>query len=282
MASYQEFVDGQYDSTHNFDYDGPVTKTLIIASSPRSGSHMLGHVLHQTRLLGHPLEYMQPAHHRRWKQHYGVSTTREVFASLKHDRTSPNGVFSAKLHFPHLLDIGGMSAIRELFPDPHFVLLRRRDTVKQAVSLTLARQSGLWFGESPSDDQVEYDARAIDKALSDAIRQTADWRFELLRSGLPLLEIDFEDVPKDVPGVTRRIADFMGVDIPDAALPQEPSTRQQSSTLNATWREQYMSQAQSMRTTGISGASVGASGNRLQSALRTVHSLREKLGKRGR
>lgn len=275
MAGYDDFVEGQFDPANNFEYAGPATKTLIIASSPRSGSHMLGHVLHETGRFGHPLEYLHQGHHARWRSHYGTADTHEVLRALMRDRTSPNGVFSIKLHYPHFLALGGVNAVGEIFPDPHFVLLRRRDTVKQAVSYAIARQSGLWIGETADSTQLSYSSRAIDEALADAIAQTADWRFDLLRSGRPLLELDFEDVAASTSTSVRHIADFLGVHVPDDDIPSAPVTRRQSSPANAEWLEQYYSDAAAHGHGGVSGRYV-----RERNLAAKVRRILRRLGRR--
>lgn len=240
MSRHQEFVDGQFDSAHNFDYDGPTTKTLVIASSPRCGSHMLGHLLQATNQLGHPLEYLHPANHAGWKEHYSTSGTGDTLRRVMQDRTSPSGVFSIKIHYPQLTAFGGIAALRRHFPDPHVVLLRRRDSVKQAVSLAIAKQTGKWIGETPSVADVEYSTDAIDRALADVILQTANWRRDILRSDLPIMELDFEDILGNETEVVESVAAFAGVEVPAGNLPTAPTTRRQGTSVNAEWRDRFL------------------------------------------
>lgn len=251
MASNSEFFDGQFSSDLDFDYDGQTLKTLVIASTPRCGSHMLGQTLRETERFGDPLEYMQPSHIERWKRKYATNDAPATLREIMRDRTTPNGVFSIKLHYSHLRDLGDIATLKELFPAPHIVLLRRRDTLRQAVSHAVANQSGVWIGDTVNGGELNYDAKQIDWALASALRDTANWRYDILRSGLPFLEIDSEDVLADVPRSVRAVADLMSVDLPDSRVPRTPATRKQASTLNEEWLQRFLRDTALPPATGL-------------------------------
>lgn len=250
--SYNEFFDGQFSSEFDIDYDGPTTRTLVIASTPRCGSHMLGQTLQKTGEFGAPLEYVQPSHIERWKQKYGADDVAAALRSVMAHRTSRNGVFSIKLHYGHLRALGGISALRELFPDPRFVLLRRRDTLRQAVSHAVAHQSGVWFSDTADSAQIAYDANLINWALTTDIRDTANWRYDIIRSGLPFLELDSEDVLADIPKAVRNVADLLDVDVPTSSVPSAPATRKQASPLNDEWLRRFLSESNLPPAHGLS------------------------------
>lgn len=252
-SEYEKFQQDQFSVERNFDYGGDAVKTLVIASSARSGSHLLGRVLHSTNRFGDPLEYMQASHIEQWKRRYGTQTAAEALRALQADRTSPNGVFAIKLHYSHLVALGGVQMIPRIFPAPHVVIIRRRNVLKQAISYAIAKQSGLWIGDVPEGEDLAYDARAIDDALVDAVQANANWRFDLARSGLPTLEIDHEDVIADVPSIVKRIARFLSVDLEDESIPRAPVTRPQSSSLNETWRLRYLQDRAGRESHGVPG-----------------------------
>nr|WP_221583743.1 Stf0 family sulfotransferase [Microbacterium sp. G2-8] len=248
---------------------------------------MLGHLLHATNQLGHPLEYLHPVNFARWKELYATSDAGETIRQLMRNRTSPSGVFSTKIHYPQLAAFGGIAALREHFPDPHVVLLRRRDSIKQAVSLAIARQTGKWIGETPSVADVQYDAHAIDRALADVILQTANWRRDVLRSDLPVLELDFEDILGREAEAVASIAAFAGVEVPAGELPAAPSTRRQGSSLNAEWRARFLADVARSPSDGTSrfeladGGS-GRSTNRGRAPKRAVKRLIGRIQRVGR
>lgn len=254
MASYSEFFDGQFSSDLDIDYEGPTLKTLVIASTPRCGSHMLGQTLQKTEQFGDPLEYMQPTHIERWKRKYSADHAPAALRAIMDHRTSRNGVFSIKLHYSHLRALGGIAKLRELFPDPRFVLLRRRDTLRQAVSHAVAHQSGVWFGDTADRDELDYAPDLINWALTVAIRDTANWRYDILRSGLPLLELDSEDVLADVPTAVQRVARLLDVDVPDVHVPRTPATRKQASSVNDEWMRRFLTESSLPPAVGLPGS----------------------------
>ncbi len=146
MKLYEE----QFSGSHDFPRQERPDKTLIIASTPRCGSHMLGHTLHETGAFGFPLEYANPANLREWKRRIEMESTEEVIRELTQRRTSPNGVFGIKLHYTHINVLGGFDGVQALFPEAYYVLLSRKDVLKQAVSLAIAKQTGVWIaGQQP-------------------------------------------------------------------------------------------------------------------------------------
>ena len=64
MHLYKE----QFLEEHDYPRVSKPTKVLIIASTERCGSHMLGHALHNTHAFGFPLEYANPANLKKWKE----------------------------------------------------------------------------------------------------------------------------------------------------------------------------------------------------------------------
>ncbi|WP_089676027.1 Stf0 family sulfotransferase [Vreelandella aquamarina] len=46
-------------------------RCLVICSTPRCGSHMLGHSLYETGKAGFPLEYLQKNNLKRWSDVLG-------------------------------------------------------------------------------------------------------------------------------------------------------------------------------------------------------------------
>jgi LPS sulfotransferase NodH len=82
-------------------YVGRPAHQYLIASSQRSGSYLLSYLLRETGQLGFPLEYLHPEHAPMWRQRFGVSSMNEVILNLFERRTSPNGWFGIKAHWPH-------------------------------------------------------------------------------------------------------------------------------------------------------------------------------------
>jgi LPS sulfotransferase NodH len=231
----------QFSSRHDFPPAGPPVKVLVIASTPRSGSHMLGHSLHETGQFGFPLEYMNPANLAEWKRRLGVRDTLEALRHIQARRTSPNGVFSIKTHYSHLAQFGGFAGLATTFPDAYYVLLSRQNVLRQAISNSIASQTGVWIdGQKPNGNTARYSFRHVDGRLRETIRDTAAWRYVLAANGVNCIEMDFDVARRDIPGAVRRIADFMGVALDPQRIPPAPVTRQQSDSLNEEWERRFL------------------------------------------
>lgn len=234
----------QFDSRHDFSHNQRATKTLIIASTVRSGSHMLGHVLHATGAFGYPLEYAQPKNVSVWKKKLGVKDTQQTMEKLLVRRSSENGVFGIKVHYRHLDTLGGLTGLLQCFPDPHFVLLTRDDVMAQAVSLAIARQTGNWIsGQNETDIEPEYRFSEIDDSLRRVVLANASWQYLLAANGLPTLPLRFSDVKNNTRQTIIDIARFMNVELDESRIPSTPVTKKQSKSLNQSWIARFQKEA---------------------------------------
>lgn len=233
----------QFNEDQDFERGTVPTKYLIIASTARSGSHMLGHALFNTGCFGNPLEYVNPKNLVEWKKITNTKTLPEVIEKLKQKRTSKNGVFSIKLHYSHLQQFESFENLQKYFPEARFILLSRKSILKQAVSFSLASQSGDWIsGQTTRKISPTYNPRLINKILKRTLLENASWRYKLTSTGANFIELNFEDICVDLPGSIRSIAQFMGVDLNDQDIPTNATTRKQSSELNKEWEEKFIAE----------------------------------------
>jgi LPS sulfotransferase NodH len=210
MNLYKE----QFSSSHDFPLVDEPSKILIIASTGRSGSHMLGHSLYESGYFGFPLEYANPSNIAEWKNRFGVNDFFQVLEKIQERRTSANGVFSIKVHYPHIKLFGEFKQLVDFFPNAYFILLSRENVLRQAVSLSIARQTGVWIsGQKPIDDNPTYDFKDIDKCLRETIINNSSWRYKLAASGCNYIEMTFEKICEDLSLSIKNIADFMDIDI---------------------------------------------------------------------
>jgi LPS sulfotransferase NodH len=229
----------QFDARYNFPYVSAPTKTLLICSTPRCGSHALGHVLLETGLLGAPFEYANPVNFAEWQRITGKSSVRSVFREVMTLRTSPSGVFSLKLHYDQLGLFGEFFALQGLFPGLAVVLLTRRDLLKQAVSMSLAHQTGECIaGQTGHGSAPAFNRAEIDAAARLILRHNALWEYTLLAYGIEPLRIAFEDFIADPEQTVRRIGKHVGVEIQKSVI--APVTKSQSTEINREWACEYL------------------------------------------
>lgn len=233
----------QFSENHDFPRLETPSKVLIIASTARCGSHMLGHALHQTNRFGFPLEYANPANLAEWKKRFGIVDFQEVMTEIQRRRTSPNGVFGIKIHYPHISQFGGFHNLVRFFPNAYYVLLSRKDVLRQAVSLSIASQTGVWIsGQKPVNSNPKYMFKHIDNCLRQTILHNSSWRYTLAASGCNYIEMDFDHVRHNLVQSIKYIASFLDIDIDSDQIPKEQITKKQSEDKNNEWAIRFISE----------------------------------------
>src|SRR5579872_271816 len=146
-------------------------RTVILCSHMRSGSTLLGEALYFAGVVGCPIEYFhrgfRPTLERCWE-----AAGPKYLAELCRRRTDSTGTLGVKLFWVDIVDLCSerfpehsellapnldedasaeqevytLAAKRmaELFPEPAFILLDRRDRLRPAVSASLSVQTQVW------------------------------------------------------------------------------------------------------------------------------------------
>lgn len=219
----------QFDPARDIADAPAATKTLIIASTPRSGSHMLGHLMAATGAMGVPYEYGNPRNMPRWREILSTSGAEDTLAAIMARRTTPNGVFAIKLHHAHLAPCGGLDRLLELLPDPRVIHVHRADLLRQAISLSTAQQTDIWIdGMEGNGETAVYDHAGIEEALKRLALFNAQWRMDLAERGIPFLALEFDRIRRDPAGAIREIAEFADIALDPAHIPTGLATRAQS------------------------------------------------------
>ena len=219
----------QFSSSLNADAPSETATTLVIASTPRSGSHMLGHALGKTGAVITPFEYCNPANLAEWKRLLEVSDTRDAIREIMRRRTNTAGIFSIKAHFSHCRVLGGASDFLRFFPNSKVVFIRRPDALRQAISYSVALQTQVWIdGQELVGTEARYDPQQIEKCLEDVAIQNACWTSSFAECGLTPLHVDFDRLQTDLPCELKRILRFTGIELPLDVLPETAPTRSQN------------------------------------------------------
>jgi LPS sulfotransferase NodH len=198
-------------------------RTLILATTPRSGSNWVADLMESTGVMGRPHEWLGW-----WRTHATPEGTIAGAQEAATNGMTANGIAGMKL-FPFYLEV----ALRHLrlsdwFPDAVWVHLVRRDVLGQAISLWRARESASWFDVEGRDVAVlpswghakgapppPYDAADIARCLDQLVAHEADWRRFFGRTGITPVTLVYEEVMADPGRALRTVADALGVDLPD-------------------------------------------------------------------
>jgi LPS sulfotransferase NodH len=224
-----------YQTQFSDDLDTPkpvkTQQTVLIASTPRCGSHMLGHAMASTGLLGVPFEYANPANMAEWMRRLGTTTPEATLYAIMRRRTGTNGVFAVKAHFSHCGQLGGPDAFLRFWPRLTVVHLWRGDVLRQAISYAVAKQTGVWIdGQEAEQDDATYDTGLIAECLDDISIQNASWISAFRAAGISPISMRYEDLVSNAEGAVTRIARHMKVLSDGAASRVAVSTVRQSRT----------------------------------------------------
>ena len=170
--------------------------------------------------------------------------------------TTENGVFGAKLMWNQLPDLeqhatalpefaglDGSELLERLLGHPSYVWMRRRDKVRQAISMWRALQTRTWRAQHPAEEEeqptLSYSFRGIEHLRRRLSADDEAWGRFFLHSLIEPLELVYEDdVSPDPAGAVARVLAQIGVDLPAGWKP-EAGMAQQSDELNDEWYSAY-------------------------------------------
>jgi LPS sulfotransferase NodH len=231
--------------------------TYIIASENRTGSYLLCDGLTSTKIAGSPTESLSAEYrHDLCRTFFGkdgkdVDFSASMKAMARHLMT-PNGVFGAKVHWDQVVELWYESGydgppyvfLLDEFPGARYIHLSRRDTLAQAISLSIARQTNEWW--RTTDTQTMHAKKCIEPVFNaaeilsieaDLIRQREAWRYFFRTEGITPLEMEYETLVADYRGQVARALDFLGLDSAAARDIPESRMQKQGTELNLRWHE---------------------------------------------
>lgn len=209
-----------------------VTRSYSIAFTPRCGSTALTHLLAKAG-LGNPTEYFQypyePSEYWNWLSGRTVSERLvELVAGYQ-----VNGIFASKQAHDHRAFLEGQLEMElglpvvhldEILPDHRWLFMHRADLVEQAISVHVARSSGVWHvlsGEdAPEKPAVAYDFLAILARLHQLMGAQFNWELYFRTRGIHPLVIRYEDFVADTPTTWAAILAHLGKDGAPGSAPR--------------------------------------------------------------
>ncbi len=231
----------QFDPCLDFPEAAQPSTKYAICSTPRSGSHFLGQLLYGSRKMGCPLEYFNRVNIVHWRERARAAGVSDLLQFLATIRTSPNGCFGLKAHFPHLQTLARHIPLDEFATAYAHIQIVRRDLLAQAISFARAEQTGEWISRGPASGLTAvYDRPLIRRCLIEIARQNASWEWFFHAYGVRPLVVEYESLAADPPQFVRKVASFVGVDLPaDEPIPGPRTSRQREEESDA-WRERFI------------------------------------------
>jgi trehalose 2-sulfotransferase len=206
----------------------------VICCVQRTGSWLLAHTLADTGYAGRPADYFDETERDNRTRELGLPAgdLAAYARAVREAATTPNGVLGVKLmwnDFDRLRSAtrvppgadAGQQFLREAFPRPQLVWLRRADKVRQGVSWWRAAQTGQWaLGADEPAGRPEPDVEQIIALARYAQRCEDGWRQWFASAGTGPCEVVYEDLARDRLAVTNRVLQFLRLPPVDgSALP---------------------------------------------------------------
>lgn len=229
----------------------------VVCTTPRTGSGVLGEALWQSGVAGRPDEYFNRATAREYMTAWRVGDPhRYVDAVLAH-ATTANGVLGMKLMAEQLPSLArslgarsrdpfaGLDALAARLPRVTWIVLTRRDRVRQAISYWKALHAGAFASTDARAADADarllaaFDPAAIDRLLAEIDRGNVAWRTYFRTRALAPLRLVYEDDLHDglAPGAAKVLA-ALGV-APPADPPVAVTRRPQADALTDTLLARY-------------------------------------------
>jgi LPS sulfotransferase NodH len=220
---------------------------LIVCTTPRSGSYLLARQLIRAG-LGIPHEYLNVVNSSVIipRVFGGVDPQRVNSKSyvdwLEPNRTTPNGVFAAKLHWPDLEDNPELVERWLRKPGAVCIFLHRRRLLAQAVSYQASMRTGIWdvggeVSTPPRSLPGVSNRRETDQLAYRLVTWNGMWRFLFESNGIDAVELAYEDFVANQSKTIAEIATMLDVpcDVPEPESYSESGTR-----TNADARKRYV------------------------------------------
>ncbi len=209
-------------------------QSYFICTTPRTGSELLCEVLARTGVAGKPGEFFYPDRFPHFFEYFGVDTLEVMIERIFAERTTPNGVFGAKMMTGgHLLpfieqcrqlpvyqgrSMAGHELMADLFPNLQYIFLTRRNKVRQAISHWKAIESGVWHRtnqDSADKEEVtpQFYFESIDHLVQDILLREVVWQEYFDQAGVAPLTIVYEDFVRAPEDTLCLMLDYLGIPI---------------------------------------------------------------------
>ena len=230
--------------------------SYIIASTQRSGTHLLCSILRSTGIAGCPGEFFLSKPGETWEKRWNSPSRDAYIERVLQVNTGRNGVFGAVVmwsYFERMLEMfqelreykksTAAELLAELFNRPKYIWLRRKNRVEQAVSWALACQSGIWaqrVGVTPQPDATpKFDFKVIDEWCNRIAAHEASWANYFRENQIEPVVLYYEDIVASHRTAAERVLEFLALPLPHRMKIPAPAVEKQANEISAQWAASY-------------------------------------------
>jgi len=238
----------------------------LVCATHRSGSNLLCQALWLSKLAGYPQECFSPTRCAPIAAEHGIECDPgthfyEYVKQLLLRRRTENGVFGAKIMWKHVewvrervladpeytgpAGVDSFALLQQLFPGLRFVWMRRRDKVRQAISLWKAKQSKIYNSmqlderEAVPLEALRFDFEGIDKEVRRFGAEDEAWGGFFAGHGVTPVEVVYEEFVKEYELTVLRVLDALEVAVPEGFSAPRTHYERLSDAVNDEWYAMY-------------------------------------------
>jgi trehalose 2-sulfotransferase len=215
----------------------------IIASAPRSGSHLLSSLMSATGLAGKPEEHFNP-----WHMGLAGEFPMDLIFQPEHvqqlieSTTTPNGVFGTKAQFTQVSNFVGMQRLESLFPTPlQYIYIQRKDDLRQAISLARAVQTNRYMWDQQEERTPTFNRQLIFQCMREIKIQEKGWEMHFFQNHIEPFRVIYEEFIQDTAAVIRSVLNYLGIEIPEGLIVPKPPIEKLADEVTEEWVREYQS-----------------------------------------
>lgn len=208
----------------------------IVCSTPRSGSNLLCLTLKEMG-IGAPDEYFN---RRKKSGNLLVPRTELTEHSIRNyclkilEENKKGGVFGMNLHLSQMDDFPELwTALPTLFPGSRYLYLTRKDLFRQAISHTIAHQTGAWSSEILPTALPFYHPKEVRERLQTLTQEMERWEEFFRRHHLSPLRIFYEELEHNFEKTLSEIIHSLG--LPNTIPLPPPPLKKQADLHSEEW-----------------------------------------------
>ena len=234
--------------------------SLLICTSPRSGSNWLCDMIGKTGQVGRPGEYFSVSGDRLYERQLGpgaLACYPKVFDYILRLGSTPNRRFATKLFWLQLRELeayfrncgeyendDGLAILEDQLPNISVLRLLREDYLRQAISHHRALNTQVWWNNEhisvPRELECKFDYEAIRSLLVMQAGWERSWTERLRTYEHPQLFVTYDELRGDTVGTLRRVLAFLDVEAEPQFLMNETKFRMQADALTDAWVRRFL------------------------------------------
>jgi LPS sulfotransferase NodH len=219
-----------------------VGRKALIACTSRTGSSLLQVSLERYGLNAQ--EYFNPEGPPRRAAESGEAHSLSEYADYLARTAVSNGWFIAKGALNSIFYLYFLNEVPEHTTDWKFIFLRRRNVVRQAISMEIAKVTNQWTANMRAQAPIaaaDYSFDAIAKNIESVFQQNDRWERAFGLLNIEPHRVFYEDLCEDLTRETESVAQYLGIDISVFSQAKEyvPWLQPQSTEINLEWERRF-------------------------------------------